>query len=145
MNFLYILLFNYWLDWFDNQYHFCEFLPKCCWFIISIKWYFQHFCNKYQFQFYDNKIVVSFYSCLCISVDMDNLSQYCYVSLLLWIKIWFLSNYLLRNLSYKDDLLNSNVLWISSTYYCLIIGLSDLTINIIFVNFFLSVVAYYFI
>ena len=106
----------------------------------SIKWYFWHFCIKYQFQFYDNKIVVSFYSCLCISVDMDNLSQYCYVSLFLWIKLWFLSNYLLKNLSYKTDLLNSNMLQISSTCYCLIIGLTDLTINIIFVNFFWSVV-----
>ena len=47
-----------------------------------------------------------------------------------------MSNYLLRNMSYKTDLLDSNVLRISSTCYCLIIGLTDLTINIIFVNFF---------
>jgi len=52
----------------------------------------------------------------------------------------FLSNYLLRNLSYNTDLLNGNVLKTISTYHYSIIGFTDLIINIIFVNYFLNVV-----
>ena len=43
-------------------------------------------------------------------------------------------------MSYKTDLLNGNVFWTISTYHYSIIGFIDLIINIIYVNYFLSVV-----
>jgi len=54
-------------------------------------------------------------------------------------KFLSLSNYLLINLYYKTDLLNSDVLRTISAYYCLIIGFTDLTININFVNYSLNI------